>query len=221
MLADLLAEEFGIYHKGVITNSRIARLIFCNNLTDNEETVNGLAEVGRFVLDTLVINASKCSWDWERLRCTLHHELFAIDFYDDTEHFLDPEWRKLNGKDFKYNDALQFLSGVIYSDSAYVPHFDFGDIDKVPAGFLTRYATQSVHEDKAVFYSWLLVRYCKLLEIANADSIVAAKMNKMKKLLSRFHNSFDTAFWEKMNSRSLTLSTNLYTEWKEKLKELR
>lgn len=198
----LLSEELTLYTPEVIRLSQLERLIICTNLRADGDRANGLAQVGRFVVDTLILDADHVDAHWEQSCATLHHELFhAMDYRDDTQHYLDPEWRKLNGPEYRYNDALQFSAGEYYSDAVYFPRFDFRHLEDVPKGFLNQYATQSVHEDKAVLYSWLIVRYRELERICAEDEIVARKVAYMKMLLEKFHPSFDDAFWDRIASR--------------------
>lgn len=215
---ELLNEELSIYDPEVVRQSQLQRLILCNNLRHNGERVNGLAEVGRFVVDSLVFNASAITKSWERARATLHHELFhAIDYRDDTAHFIDPGWRQLNGVDYKYNDSLQFTAGEYFSDAVYFPRFDFRQLEKTPGGFLNEYATESVAEDKAVTYSWMIIRYHDLQAIMKKDDVVNAKVHYLQDLLAKFHPSFDEHFWRRVNDRSQLLSECDYDEWKRKL----
>lgn len=198
----LLEDELTLYDPEVIKLSQLQRLIICTNLMADGDRANGLAQVGRFVVDTLILDADHVEAHWETSCATLHHELFhAIDYRDDVRHYLDPEWRKLNGDEFRYNDSLQFTAGEQYSDAAYFPRFDFRHLADIPAGFLNQYATQSVHEDKAVVYSWMLVRYRELMELCAGDAVLRAKVEYMKSLLAKFHASFDDAFWERIGAR--------------------
>jgi hypothetical protein len=198
----LLKEELALYDPEVVRLSQLQRLIICTNLMADGDRANGLAQVGRFVVDTLIIDADHIEAHWEQSCATLHHELFhAIDYRDDAQHYIDPEWRKLNGENYRYNDALQFNAGEYYSDAVYFPRFDFRHLQDVPEGFLNQYATQSVHEDKAVVYSWMIVRYNDLQEICRQDEIVRAKVEYMKALLAKFHRSFDESFWQRVAMR--------------------
>lgn len=199
---ELLEAELEVYDPQVIHNCHLQRLILCSDLRDKGMPVLGLAEVGRFVLDTLMINAKSITKQWEQACATMHHEIFhAIDYRDDVRHYLDPEWRKLNGDEYHYNDALQFTAGEVFSNAVYFPPFDFQNLRDTPSGFLNEYATQSVHEDKAVVYSWMIVRYADLMKICRVDPITNAKVAYMKELLARFHPSFDDAFWERASHR--------------------
>jgi hypothetical protein len=218
---EMFAAELAVYDPDVIKASGLQRLILCTNLESQGEKASGLAEVGRFVVDSLVFSATDITRQWERARATLHHEIFhAIDYRDDLTHYVDPEWRMLNGAEYHYNDSLQFTAGEYYSDAVYFPRFNFRDVQKVPAGFLNEYGTQSVHEDKAIFYSWLLVRYTDLEEICAQDSIVAAKVEYMKRLLAKFHPSFNEEFWRKIDQRAAVLGGTNYDGWKRGLERL-
>lgn len=215
---ELFEQELSIYDPEILKRSQFERLILCTDLRDKGDPVNGLAEIGRFVVDSLVFNASGITRQWERARATLHHEIFhAIDYRDDVRHFLDPEWRILNGEDYRYNDSLQFTAGEYYSDAVYFPPFSFRNVEKIPAGFLNEYGTQSVHEDKAIFYSWLIVRYNELQKICAQDAVVAAKVAYMQALLAKFHDSFNDNFWARMDHQSSILAGSDYDEWKERL----
>jgi hypothetical protein len=215
---ELLDNELSLYDPAIVKQSQLQRLILCNDLRDQGRPVNGLAEVGRFVVDSLVLNMTAATEQWERARATLHHELFhAIDYRDDPEHYLDPEWRKLNGADYKYNDSLQFTAGEYFSNAVYFPPFDFVNLDKLPPGFLNEYGTESVHEDKAVVYSWMMVRYGDLKRIMERDEVVRAKVEYMKALLQRFHPSYDDTFWTQVEARTRDLCDCDYGEWKRRL----
>jgi hypothetical protein len=218
---ELLKSELALYDPAIIKASQLQRVILCTHLSSQGEPASGLAEVGRFVVDSLVFSATDITKQWERARATLHHEIFhAIDYRDGVTHYVDPEWRKLNGESYHYNDSLQFTAGEYYSDAVYFPKFNFRDVEKIPAGFLNQYGTQSVHEDKAIYYSWLLVRYTELQEICAQDEIVAAKVEYMKELLAKFHPSFNEEFWRRIAQRASVLGGTTYEGWKQGLERL-
>jgi hypothetical protein len=199
MCGKVLSAELGIYDRGAIKACQLQRLILCTNLRSNKRPLNGLADIGRFMIDTLVLNAAGITTRREDTRATLHHELFhAIDYRDDFQHYADTEWRLT----YKYNESLQFPNRTKFGKNAYFPPFNYEHLEGVPRGFLNRYATQSVREDKAVIYSWLIIRYRELMKIAQADAIVASKVAYMKNLLGKFHSSFDSEFWQKIENRS-------------------
>src|SRR5262249_29502615 len=121
------------------------------------------------------------------VREVIHHEFYhIIDYRDDGKLYQDDSWAKLNPPDFKYgtggknaqNDPTVSLSS-----------------DKYP-GFLNRYATTGVEEDKAEIFSHLMAEPQMVLDRAAKDMVLQSKVDRMKELMSIFCPAMDKKYWE-------------------------
>jgi len=113
-------------------------------------------------------------------RC-FHHEFFhMLDRADDGEVYSDPAWSALNPDGFEYGSG-----GA--STSRFVNYFD---PIATQEGFVTAYGTMGVEEDKAEIFS-LMYTFPELLQRrAASDSVIAAKVARMKQILGRTCPSF-------------------------------
>jgi hypothetical protein len=191
LFARLLRNEFSLYSKDVIRACGLQRVILCQDLTGSERRLAGLAELGLWLIGSLVLDADLLQRHDDFAREVFHHELFhAIDYRDDLSHYVDTDWSHLNAAGFRYNADLAFRD---------MPPFDDRDIAATEAGFLNTYSTQNPYEDKAVIYSNLVVRHSETVAKAAGDEILARKIGYMKSLLKSFDPSFDDAFWAKVS----------------------
>lgn len=114
---------------------------------------------------------------------TIHHELYHyMDWMIDGKIYGgDPEWEKLNVKEFSYKDG-----GKNYRVAQ-----DFAE-GEIP-GFFNFYSTTAVEEDKAEVFKYVIVENKKILE--HKDEIVRAKAMFIKEELTKFDKEGVTAEW--------------------------
>jgi len=181
--ADLLGRELSYYSRDIIQRIRLRKVVVAQHLGVNDRKIGGWADTHK---GTFYLNASRILADEDRIRRVFHHELFhMIDFQDDGRMKRDWTWEKLNPASFRYGtggyDMLNDPRAGLLTD-------------KYP-GFINRYSTSSVAEDKAEIYSHMVTYHALMREIAKKDPIVRAKMKAMRQLLERFHPLMNARFW--------------------------
>jgi len=65
-------------------------------------------------------------------------------------------------------------------------------------GFLTRYATAVLAEDKAEVFANMMVNLQPVKARAQKDAVILAKMLRIKELLLRFCPQVDDHFWQRI-----------------------
>lgn len=200
---DLIIDELSIYPKEAIEKSRIEQIILCNNLVVSKKRAAGTIKVGLQYVDTLFIDIGDLNVDKMHGRRTVHHELYhAIDFRDTWHGFVDPEWTRIQGEEFRYEfDAAAELHRWMDNPQDVRPR-DFDDPyhrmtskgSTVP-GFISDYARYSVSEDKAEVFCYLMVSYDYVMQRAAKDVVLKRKVERMKDMLHAYIPEFDKSFW--------------------------
>lgn len=174
----ILAEELARYPKAFFARARLHRVLLCEGLTEAEKAIPSLPNYQRTLL--FDVNAPP-----EFLRRLVHHELFHFaDYADDDQVGRDPAWAALSGPDFAYGSGGRFVRDPKSSLPA-----------SAPAGFVTRYATSALEEDKAETFSFLMTAPGSLAERARKDGVLASKVEHVKQQLSALAPELDHAFW--------------------------
>ena len=182
--ADLLRQELRFYSKDILQRLGLRRIVVAVNLTVDERRIGGLAVYQEY---TFYLDAENILSREDRVRQTFHHELFHMfDYRDDRRISRDSTWEGLNPPSFHYGSGgYEMLNdpraGLL--------------TDKYP-GFITRYSTAAVAEDKAEIYSHMVTHYALMQEIAKTDAVVRAKMKALMALLERFHPLMNERFWQ-------------------------
>jgi hypothetical protein len=184
----VLAQEFLLYPPDFIRRSRLKRIILCRDLSfDGQDR----AAVPDFEHDALYLDviASDSSRLYER--SAIHHDFFhMIDYRDDGQVYADEQWAKLNPATFQYGDGGVNMQGDPRSG---VPW------DK--PGFLNRYATSGVEEDKAEIFAHMMTEYALVGKRAATDDVIYKKMSAMKALLAKFCPDLNEIFWDELSHR--------------------
>jgi hypothetical protein len=66
-------------------------------------------------------------------------------------------------------------------------------------GFVNRYGTGNVPDDKADLFAYLMVIHYWVLERAQKDSYLQAKVKLIKSRLAGFEPGLDASFWERVD----------------------
>jgi hypothetical protein len=118
----------------------------------------------------------------------IHHELFHMMATQTPGYVLyDPRWIGLNLSDFHYGESRSFNKQNPYNPGA-------------PAvlGFVTDYAMMSVEEDKADMFACLMQEPNRklIMRWAEKDSILARKIEAMKKFVVTYCPSMNESYWK-------------------------
>ncbi len=186
----ILISEFSLYPKSLIRKSGLKRIIVCRDLWMESEGVRqNVSGAMDYDQKTMILCASYTLKDNSRdkQRRVLHHVFF---------HFLDaamglagehPEWGALNPEGFKYGD---YGRGGIHDRSP-----EAGLLSEEYPGFLNKYSTGYLADDKANIFAYMMVLYDYVEGRAKKNRVIGSKMEMMKSLLQRFCPDVNSGFW--------------------------
>ncbi len=181
--ASVVAAELARYPRAFLQAARLRRVLVCQGLREGAITIPSLPNYER----TLLLDASSAS---ARLRRLLHHEVFHFaDYAEDNQVQRDPAWAALNDHWFVYGDGGRYMRDADASRLT----------DKLP-GFVTRYATSALEEDKAETFSFMMVAPADIARIAAHDPVVRSKVAYVKSELGRLAPCLDAAFWRRVDA---------------------
>ncbi len=182
--------EFSLYPPDVIKRADLERIILCEDLVFDGQRRGAIPD---WANNTLYLDVARAAYDPHYQRIVIHHEFFhMIDFRDDGVIDDDQGWKALNPPSFTYGKGGKF----------YQSQLGLGVPDNSLIGFLNRYSTTGVDEDKAEVFANMMVNYSVVDHRAKSDPIIKAKMEYLKKLLWQFSPTFDDSFWLKISRRS-------------------
>jgi hypothetical protein len=180
--APILVEEFCIYPADFVRRTKLRQIVLVKNLRLGKRSRTSVPDFARNIL---YIDASRGRKVELYMRRVIHHEYFHIvDYLDDGKMFEDAGWSALNPKGFRYGNGGQYMR----DPDAAVPSEDH-------PGFLNRYSTSGIEEDKAEVYSFMIADYRRVEARAKKDKVLRAKMKYMKALLERYSDDMDAGFW--------------------------
>jgi len=194
-LETFLCDELSIYSRRVFKASRLSSIVLCKNLASLGEKSAGLANLRWqvftwFLGNQIIIDAHSDYGTYNRK--VIHHELYhAIDSADDFNGLFDNRWKKLNTPGFVYNEDL--IQGQEPRQRRTL---------RETRGFISSYAMQAVHEDKAEVFSHMIVDYKGIEALAKKDPILERKMHRMKELMNSVSSEFDEEFWKERDKAS-------------------
>jgi hypothetical protein len=170
--------ELERYPREFLVATRLRRVLLCEQLHEGELRVPSLPNYEQsLLLDTDASDAF--------LRRLIHHEVFHFaDFADDGELARDPGWARLNDRWFVYGSGGRFVRDGEAS------HFA-----ENLAGFVSRYATSALEEDKAELFSFMMTEPGRLSELALRDAIVAAKLAALEQQVVKLCPALRPGFW--------------------------
>lgn len=182
----LLKQEFCLYPPELVRRAKLKRIILCTRLAYGGQFRGAIPD---FEHDDLYFDVNFGRYDELYTRKCIHHEFFhVVDWQDDYEVYSDAKWAALNAKDFRYGKG-----GAAAQDDNEMSLIT----DKYP-GFLTKYSTTGVEEDKAEVFAHLVV--CgKLVDQRSArDEVLRNKARTMIALIEKFSPKTDQKFWQAM-----------------------
>lgn len=173
--------QFGIYPNKFIKQSGLKCIVLCKNLSYAGQERSSIPDFRR----RLLYVDTKHAVDEEYYRLIIHHEYFhIIDHFMLSENCHDNNWSKLNNSDFNYGSG-----GVNMRDSC------CGNLAQNIPGFLTRYSTSAVEEDRAELFSHMIINYQYVEEKSNLDVILKAKVAYLQNEIANVCSDIDYHFW--------------------------
>jgi N-acetylneuraminic acid mutarotase len=179
-------EEFSLYPPEFVKRSGVKKIVICKDLAYDGQLRAAVPGLGSGIL---YYDAERSGNYDSYHRAVVHHEYFhLVDWRDDRKLYVDEQWSALNPSDFKYGRG-----GVhVQADRTQGLTYD-------RLGFMNKYSTQGVEEDKAEIFSYLITEPKLMANRIKSDSVVAAKVKMMKQLMSSFSPSMDEEFWTRVS----------------------
>ncbi len=193
IVADMPAfiAEWRLYPPKFVKKLRVDRLYFCSDF----ESIDLKAQIGGTVdspTNSIYYNfandrkAFEPEWLRTTLIQTIHHELFHfIDHRLRADIQVDPDWERLNPTSFTYFHLSKWDSEALYVTSLF-------------PGFITRYAENSVEEDKAETFGFMMLNLHEMECRAKDDALLGKKQDHLKRELNKYCSDVDGTFWTKV-----------------------
>lgn len=182
--APLLLAEIGIYPAAFVGKSRLWAIYLCRDLHYADQRRTAVPDHRRSIL---YLDVERGRYDERYVRRVIHHEFFhMVDVVDDGQFYRDEGWSRLNPDDFRYGAGGASMQE---DPTASLP-------DESLRGFLNRYSTSALPEDKAEVFAHLVCDPAAVERRAGKDPILREKAAYLKALLARFCPDLDATFWK-------------------------
>jgi hypothetical protein len=168
-VARIVAAQLERYPREFVQAIHLRRVILCEGLAEGDRAIPSLPNYEH----SLFLDVDAPHAFIERL---VHHETYHFaDFADDGSLGRDPAWARLNDRWFVYGTGGRFMRDPgSASLSAELP------------GFLSRYATSALEEDKAETFAFSMTAPGGVTAIAAKDAVVRSKVELLRKEVARF-----------------------------------
>lgn len=169
-----LAAELARYPAEFLARARLRRLLLCSNFHEGSEPIPSLPNYhGALLID---VDA-----DAAYLRRLVHHEVFHFaDYADDDQLSHDPAWLALNERYFVYGSGGRFAREP-----------GAGRFSADLPGFVSRYATSALEEDKAETFAMRMSAPQQFAALIATDPIVRAKSAALAAQLRKLSPTLD------------------------------
>jgi hypothetical protein len=185
----VLRRELAKYPPSLLQRTRTRRIILARRLSVNDQP---RAAVPDFASMDLILDVELGREAPRYSERVFHHEYYhLIDYLQSGPTLQDGEWERLNLPEFRYGSG-----GAQMQDNRRNP---FAATRSIP-GFLSLYGTAAVEEDKAELFSFQLTDGLFVRERAEADSVVRAKVQRLKQQLVRFCPEMDARYFEQLEA---------------------
>lgn len=193
MFAPVVADELSLYPPEFFKDAEIEGVILARDVWVEQEGV--ARNVAGYIFDSRIVASVSYTYKVNhrnKQRRYLHHLVWhQIDGLSGTL-WEDPEWVALNPEGFEY--GLHSKGGVHDRSS------ESGLLSTEYPGFINRYGTGNVPDDKADLFAYLMVAHHWVEERAAEDPFLRAKVRMIKNRLAGFDSAFDDEFWEKIDA---------------------
>gem|GEM_PF-1394754 len=176
--AAVVAAELGRYPPRALRGARFRRVLLCAELAEGGARIPSLPNYQQ----TLLLDVASPPDFLPRL---LHHELLHfIDFSDDDQVLVDPAWEALNERYFVYGVGGRAMREPGSSRLA-----------RDLPGFVSRYATAALEEDKAEVFSFLMTAPGDVAALAAADPVLRRKIAAIERQVGAALPALDARFF--------------------------
>jgi hypothetical protein len=191
--APVLGEELSLYPPETIRASGLKRVILCRDLWINYNGLNQNVEGGPDNANQALYVSVSYTYkvnSRDKQRRFLHHALFH--YFDTVMKLMwdDPEWEALNPEGFTY--------GAYGKGGQYDRRPETGLLSTAYPGFLNKYSTGTLPDDKADMFAYMMVLYRYVDTRARPDLVIRSKMALIKRRMLKFSPEFDELVWQRI-----------------------
>ena len=176
----ILAAELGKYPMPLLQKSKLKGIAIVKNLSVAGQRRAAMPD---YENEILYLDFQRGAHNPAYQAHVIHHEFFHLleQELNGSAYFKDPEWAKLNPKNFKYGKGGKEQRG---NDNFALVH--------PQSGFINRYSTSAIEEDKAEIYAALFIsaERKKITVMAARDTHLAAKIKMMLTILRQIDPVF-------------------------------
>ena len=169
----ILAAELGKYPMPLLQKSKLKGIAIVKNLSVAGQRRAAMPD---YENEILYLDFQRGAHNPAYQAHVIHHEFFHLleQELNGSAYFKDPEWAKLNPKNFRYGKGGKKQRG---NDNFALVH--------PQSGFINRYSTSALEEDKAEIYAALFIpgERKKINAMAAKDTHLAAKIKMMRRIL--------------------------------------
>lgn len=178
---ELFQKEWNYYPPSLIKKVGLKRVVFCKDLKMDKQARSAIPSFDTNTL-YLDVEAGKKSADYQRV--VIHHEFFhmidkAMGTLED-----DPKWQAIM-PGFTYGTGGKDMqtAGV-------------GELSDELFGFVTKYATSAMEEDKAEMFAHMIVHAHYLRTRCASDGPIARKILMIQARMAKFDAACGDEFWK-------------------------
>lgn len=172
-------DEIARFPPGFIPAIGLRRVLACEGLSEAGQPISSLPNYERSLLLDVAAPVGY-------LRRLFHHEVFHFfDFAEDEQLRHDPEWSALNEPDFEYGAGGRSMRAPGSSR-----------LSGQQPGFVSRYATSGVEEDKAELFAFMVTAPSQVAELMRDDPVLVRKAELLRRRLRRFEVPLGAEFWQ-------------------------
>jgi hypothetical protein len=184
----MLQGELESYPTELFRKAGLRRIVVCGKLAINDRVYAGTVDCEHGVIYLQIPDEHV---DSVYLRMVPHHEFFhLLDFA--LGHFdSDPAWETLNVPDFRYGAGGETMAD---DPVASIP-------DPLLIGFMNKYSTSGLGEDKAEVFAYMMVAPSVLEARLPKDGVLWAKRKTMEMLLQEISPEINWEFWTAIRER--------------------
>ena len=183
-----LSNEIRIYPTRFLKNSGLKYVMICEKISGGKNVnILGFAQghidqsTGVFYLNLMQLATSPNKK--EHLKHTFHHEFYHLIDAKLSLIMLDTKWTKISGN--LYNRSLSGEGKGFHLNNSV-------------KGFISRYARNSIAEDKAEMFAFMIGKHMDIKTVIKKDDTVKKKYELMRSRLYGISNSINKNFWNNL-----------------------
>lgn len=187
---DLISKEIRVYPTSFLKKSGLKYVMICERINENKNKNVNILGFAQSHIDmstgVFYLNLMQLTNDPEKelsIKHTFHHEFYHIIDATLSLIMLDNKWIKI--AENKYDRKLWGEGNFVINNSV--------------KGYISKYARNSVAEDKAEMFAFMIGKHKELKNISNNDEILLNKYNLMKTRLYGISSTINDNFWRNLN----------------------